>query len=159
MKCLHTFIGHLLGISDISWAPDSSLIASASDDTCVRIWNLNLENSKNSDSPDSLVLKGHSATVFCVAFHPNGPWVASGSFDENIRIWNAWSGNFTIAKKIIGECVHVLSAHSDPITGVCFDRNNGNILASCSYDGLVRLWDISTGDCIRTLIDDRNPAW
>lgn len=83
-------MGHLLGISDISWSSDSSLLASASDDTTVRIWQIN----SASDKADSLVLKGHSAIVFCVCFHPSGPWVASGSFDESIRIWNAWNGCF-----------------------------------------------------------------
>lgn len=32
--------GHTEGISDVAWASDSIYVASASDDTTVRIWNV-----------------------------------------------------------------------------------------------------------------------
>lgn len=32
-----------------------------------------------------------------------------------------------------------------------FNRD-GSVLASCSYDGLIRLWDAFTGQCIKTLV-------
>lgn len=60
---------------------------------------------------------------------------------------------------VLGECIRMISAHSDPVTSLCFAPDGTQILASCSYDGLARLWDCSTGDCLRTFIDDRNPAW
>lgn len=31
---------------------------------------------------------------------------------------------------------------------------DGTVLASCSYDGLLRLWDTSTGHCLKTLAID-----
>jgi COMPASS component SWD3 len=37
---LATLAGHLEGISDISWAPDSQIVASASDDKTIRLWNI-----------------------------------------------------------------------------------------------------------------------
>lgn len=39
-KLIHTFEGHLAGISTISWGPDNALIASGSDDKTIRLWNV-----------------------------------------------------------------------------------------------------------------------
>jgi len=48
-----------------------------------------------------------------------------------------------------------LPAHSDPVSGVDFIRD-GTLVASCASDGLVRIWDTATGQCLRTLIHEDN---
>lgn len=56
-----------------------------------------------------------------------------------------------------GQCVQSLPAHSEPLTGVAFS-GDGALLASSSYDGLVRLWDIAAGgQCLKTLQEDGAP--
>ncbi len=55
-----------------------------------------------------------------------------------------------------GKCLKVLPAHSDPVSSVCFNRD-GTLIVSCAYDGLIRIWDTATGQCLKTLIDDDNP--
>lgn len=50
-----------------------------------------------------------------------------------------------------GTCHRTIAAHSEAVTGVDCNRD-GSILASCSYDGLIRLWDASTGQCLKTLV-------
>jgi WD40 repeat protein len=37
---LRNLIGHTAGLSDIAWSSDSVYLASASDDTTIRIWNV-----------------------------------------------------------------------------------------------------------------------
>lgn len=37
---LRNLIGHTQGLSDIAWSSDSVYLASASDDTTIRIWNV-----------------------------------------------------------------------------------------------------------------------
>jgi WD40 repeat protein len=39
-KCLRQFVGHTRGVNDVSWGADGSFFASASDDTTVRIWDV-----------------------------------------------------------------------------------------------------------------------
>ena len=39
-KLIHTFEGHLAGISTLSWGPDGTIIASGSDDKSIRAWNV-----------------------------------------------------------------------------------------------------------------------
>ena len=46
-----------------------------------------------------------------------------------------------------------LPAHSDPVGGVDF-VGDGSMVCSCSTDGLIRIWDSGTGQCLRTLVDE-----
>lgn len=39
-KLIHTFEGHLAGISTLSWGPDGAMIATGSDDKSIRAWNV-----------------------------------------------------------------------------------------------------------------------
>ena len=55
-----------------------------------------------------------------------------------------------------GACLRVLPAHSDPITAVDFSHD-GTVLASSSFDGLCRLWDVQNGHCLKTVIGKENP--
>ena len=52
--------------------------------------------------------------------------------------------------------LQVLPAHSDPVTAVDFNRD-GSLIVSSSYDGLCRIWDSNSGQCLKTLIDETNP--
>lgn len=49
-----------------------------------------------------------------------------------------------------GTCHRTIAAHSEAVTDVDFNRD-GTLIASCSYDGLIRLWDVPTGLCLATL--------
>jgi len=44
----------------------------------------------------------------------------------------------------------MLKGHGNYITGVQFNPFDQNILVSCAYDGLVKLWDITTQKCLQT---------
>ena len=52
--------------------------------------------------------------------------------------------------------LQVLPAHSAPVTAVDFNRD-GTLIVSSSYDGLCRIWDSNSGQCLKTLIDETNP--
>lgn len=49
-----------------------------------------------------------------------------------------------------------IPVHSDPVTSVDFNRD-GTLIVTSSYDGLCRIWDASTGACLKTLIDEAQP--
>ena len=55
-----------------------------------------------------------------------------------------------------GSCIKTLPAHADPVSAVGFNRD-GTLICSSSYDGLVRIWDTASGQCLKTLVDEDNP--
>lgn len=49
-----------------------------------------------------------------------------------------------------------LPAHSDPVAGIDV-VHDGTLIASCALDGLIRIWDTHSGQCLRTLVMEDNP--
>jgi len=54
-----------------------------------------------------------------------------------------------------GRCLRNLPAHSDPVTAAHFCRD-GTLVVSGSYDGICRIWDAATGQCLKTLIGEES---
>ena len=48
------------------------------------------------------------------------------------------------------ECYATFTGHQSWVLAVAF-HPDGNTLASSSADGTIKLWNIKTGDCIKTL--------
>ena len=71
--------------------------------------------------------------------------LVSGSYDEAVFLWDVRSARI----------IRTLPAHSDPVGGVDFVRD-GTLIASCGGDGLIRIWDTGTGQCLRTLVHEDN---
>ena len=53
-----------------------------------------------------------------------------------------------------GQCLKTLQGHTNGIWSVTFSPD-GQQLASGSEDGTIKLWDVNTGDCLKTLRADR----
>jgi COMPASS component SWD3 len=137
LTAAQTCVGHSRGINDVCWNPVTPLLATASDDKTVRVW--------DALTAEALVeFKGHDNFVFCVDQHH--AMVVSGSFDETVKLWDIRSG----------DCVSTLPAHSDPVTAVSFNRD-GTCVCSASHDGLIRIWDVTTGECLKTIYAAGNP--
>ncbi|KAI0020222.1 WD domain-containing protein [Xylariomycetidae sp. FL0641] len=86
-KLVKVLVGHGGEINDLATCPtDFRLIASASDDTTVRIWNLDPVYSKQ---PCVCLLagEGHYSNVLTVAFHGTGNYVLSAGQDNNVCLW------------------------------------------------------------------------
>ncbi len=65
--------------------PDGTMLASASEDRTVRLWDTKTAEEKQ-------VLKGHGDSVGAVAFSPDGTMLASASLDRTVRLWDAKAG-------------------------------------------------------------------
>ncbi len=122
-----TLEGHTDGVWRLQFSPASRLLASASYDKTVRLWNV--ESGKQ-----ERLLQGHTGPVHDVSFSADGKLLVSGSADQTVRLWDVESG----------QTKRLFKGHTAPVRGVSFSPD-GQQLASASNDQTVRLWDVETG--------------
>ena len=79
LRLIHRLKGHSGGHSYVASAPQDDFIASAGDDSTVRIWNL-------ASGKEVTILEGHRRGLMCVRFSLDGEFLASLSLDE-LRVW------------------------------------------------------------------------
>ena len=82
-----------------------------------------------------------------IKYSPDGTKLAVAS---GIGIW--------IYDAQTGEELDLLTGHTNNVNSVAFS-SDGNVIASGSEDGMIRLWDTNTGTHIRTLKAHTNPVF
>ncbi len=116
------------------------------------------------------ILRGHTSEISLLAFNPKGEILASSGGDGNIKIWDVKTGKeqftFTVGKRNaeeelgIGKVLQAL----DQLAG-CGSRSRsekgisvisiafspaGDVLASIDEDGNIKLWNVRTGQELKT---------
>ncbi|RFU31132.1 hypothetical protein B7463_g5196, partial [Scytalidium lignicola] len=137
---LHVLSDHDSYVVSVSFSPDGMLLASASYDETIRIWELSSLSQRDSDHTPhkrELVLEGHYNAVVSVSFSPQRQHVVSSSHNSTTQI---------------GDSIETDPGkrHTKPISFLAFS-SDGKIIASASSDGLICLWDGDTGTYQRSL--------
>lgn len=114
------------GVKVLALAPDGKTVASAHDDSTVRLWDI-------ASSTETVTFYGHTERVNSIVFSPDSKMLVSGSNDETIIFWD-------VNKK---RKITTLTGHDDSVQAVTFSQN-GEILASGSTDSTIRFWDVKT---------------
>nr|KJB30143.1 hypothetical protein B456_005G131200 [Gossypium raimondii] len=165
-------------ITDICFRPNSTQLATSSFDTTVRIW--------DAAQPSYSIWKytGHTAQVMSLDFHPKkNELFCSCDGNSEIRFWNInqysctriskggstnvrfqpRTGQFlaAAADNVVSifdvetdRRTQLLQGHNTEVHSLCWDAN-GDFLASVSQES-VRLWSLSSGECINELSSSGN---
>lgn len=117
--------GHTQDVELVAMAPDGRHVATGSDDTTIRWWNL--------ADHTSIVLGGHKGPLEMLAISHDGKYLASAGTDHDVWLWDLATGN---GKRLAG--------HGNTVRGIAFSPD-GTKLASSSEDGTFYIWDVATG--------------
>ena len=155
-ECLLTLEGHTGGVKAVAIAPDGRQVVSGSHDKTLRVWDL--ESGKCLHS-----LGGHTGGVKAVAITPDGRQVVSGSLDGMLLVWQLAA----IDQKTVEGAVsrprgeqdvqaatlivqRILGEHEGSVYVVAITPD-GRQVVSGGRDHTLRVWDLASGECLRTL--------
>lgn len=171
--------GHTADITCMEMDKDYNMVITGSRDATLKLWNIGMSaldyTSQDTDEdfdvgnirPSSCVHSFESHVNGVSAISINSNTMVSGSEDRTIRVWDLHTGhcietldlNFSSITKVISSDQGFTSNNSGilqsamptttPITG---DLQSYDVaLATGTCDGIVRLWDLRSGEVVRTL--------
>lgn len=130
--------GHSRAVWRVAFSPVAPLLASASGDRTVLLYDLNARDIKHR-------LTAHSGYVNAIAFSPDGKLIASGSGDQSIIIWDVASG----------QALRTLRGHAGDINALAWSAS-GDLLVSGADDGRVLAWNSQSGKRIAEMSETGN---
>ncbi|KAJ3054184.1 protein with putative role during mitosis [Rhizophlyctis rosea] len=131
----HTLTGHRSAITRVSFHPVYSLIASASEDATVRVWDFE-------SGEHERTLKGHTKVVADVQWNAKGDLLASCSADMTIKLWDP-AADYS--------CTRTFYGHDHSVSSIAFTPD-GDMLLSASRDTTIKVWEVASGYCTRTIV-------
>ncbi|KAL4433374.1 hypothetical protein ABPG74_017478 [Tetrahymena malaccensis] len=155
--CSADFVsGHTRQINSIcTYGPNK--VATGGEDNTIRLWNLETMECL-------LCLRGHTQGVRDLISLPNG-FLVSASYDKLIKIWNTSQSlinmnqsissptntpNVSIQQDYSSQClVKTLKGHLSGVISLLY--LSGQILASGSADYTIKIWDLQSGEALKTI--------
>ncbi|WP_329219633.1 hypothetical protein OG352_23830 [Streptomyces sp. NBC_01485] len=134
-------LGHTGAVYLTSFSPDGKLLATASYDRTVRLWDV---SDRSHPKPLGKPLTGHTSWVSSAVFSPDGDTLASAGDDGTVRLWDVRD---PAHPRALGA---PLTGHTGTIYLLAFSPD-GRTLASAGEDHTVRLWNTADPARVRPL--------
>lgn len=139
-KLEHTIENHADWVFGLAFAPDGKHLVTGSRDKTAKVWDLTAKESV-------LTFPDHQQPVYAVAITGDGKLGISVGEDNQVRQWQA-----TDASKNIGKQTKVVGAHTKPVFRLAhFPDAKNPMIATCSADATVKLWNPVAGTALKTL--------
>ena len=136
-------VGHTRQVTAVAVSNDGKMIASASEDRTVRLWN-------SATGIESHILGGHTGKITALAIAPDGRHIATAAQDRKIKIWDSETGREALNHDSAEE-VLLLAYSPDGQKLLAWQRHQGRSDDE-STDG-VRVFDAATLKPLDELID------
>lgn len=159
LRAKYTRKAHDKDINAIDVDSSGTLFASASQDRTVKIHS-------SAEGEAVGVLRGHRRGVWTVKFAPkesqapgssNKGLIATGSGDKTVKIWNLT--DYSCLLTLEGHSNSVLKLAWIPYRPIDTRDKRGPQIASAAGDGLVKVWDTSSGEAMSTLDNHTDRVW
>ncbi|KAG0142290.1 hypothetical protein CROQUDRAFT_662725 [Cronartium quercuum f. sp. fusiforme G11] len=163
-RCTKTLYDHDHSVSSCRFMPGDTHIVSASRDQTIKLWEV-------ATSFCIKTLKGHSEWVRGVWPCPGGRWLVSASNDQTSRIWDLSTGDTKLELRGHEHVVEVAVFAPDlaipairELAGIPLPStqdaklmsNTPTFVATGSRDKTIRIWDGTSGQCLKVLVGHDN---
>jgi division protein 1 len=161
-KCHGLLEGHIAPVTSMQM--DDTIVVTGSLDATLKLWDLTkLEFGASEESPLIHSFESHIDEITALSFHNYN--MVSGSQDRTIRQWDLQTGHCLQTIDILW--ASQMNSLSSLDQSMYVDKVNPFIgalqtydaaLATGTSDGTVRLWDLRSGEVVRTLIGHTGPV-
>jgi transducin (beta)-like 1 len=145
------FTDHQAPALDVDWKDDVTF-ASCSTDKTVHICRVGV--------PKPLkVYSGHTDEVNAVKWDPSGQLLASCSDDCTAKVWDVESDRTDPLHDLTSHQQEIYTVKWSPTGSGSKNPSKKAVLATASFDGSVRLWDVKDGSCYRVFNRHRDSVY
>jgi eukaryotic-like serine/threonine-protein kinase len=129
--------GHTDMVTGVTFSQDGRLLASASLDRSVKVWDATPWS--GTEGGESLVLRGDGDALHAMTYSPDGRYLASTGFDGAVTLWDP----------LTGKELKSLRSDAGAVFNLQFSRDSRR-LVSANSRGVVKVWDVAAGKELST---------